>query len=125
VCLQKRHDQIDDVLRGVLEAVMADSREPMHRRRRKQFTEHGERRLRTDHVERSSIRLLLPCVLGAKPVFHPCAEARSALRREAEKLDLKLHDLGESRRIVASLLHAIDANEVLLLGAPERRVRES
>jgi hypothetical protein len=120
---------------------MADSREPMHRRRRKQFTEQrqqelrgqcavglapdGERRLRTDCVERGSIQLLLPCVLGAKPAFHPCAEARSALRREAEKLDLKLHDLGESRRIVASLLHAIDANEVLLLGAPERRVRES
>jgi DNA-binding transcriptional MerR regulator len=63
----------------------------------------------------SSIRLLLPCVLGAKPVFHPCAAARAALRREVEKLDVKLHDLGESRRVVASLLHAVDANEALQL----------
>lgn len=67
----------------------------------------------------SSIRLLLPCVLGAKRVFHPCAEARAALRREVEKLDVKLHDLAQSRRVVASLLHAIDANEALQLDRRE------
>lgn len=62
-----------------------------------------------------SIRLLLPCVLGIKPVFHPCAEARAALQREVEKLDVKLRDLGESRRVVASLLNAINVNETLQL----------
>ncbi|CAN7390581.1 MerR family transcriptional regulator [Trinickia sp. LjRoot230] len=65
----------------------------------------------------SSIRILLPCVLGTKPVFHPCAEARSALRREVEKLDAKLRHLGESRRVIASLLRAIDVNQVLRLEA--------
>jgi DNA-binding transcriptional MerR regulator len=70
----------------------------------------------------SAIRLLLPCVLGAKPVFHPCAEARALLRREAGKLDVKLHDLSESRRVVASLLQAIDANEPLQLGGRENNV---
>jgi len=62
-----------------------------------------------------SIRLLLPCVLGIKPVFHPCADARAALEREVEKLDIKLRDLGESRRVVASLLNAIDVNQALQL----------
>ncbi|OEZ62516.1 MerR family transcriptional regulator [Duganella sp. HH105] len=62
-----------------------------------------------------SIRLLLPCVLGIKPVFHPCAQARAALQHEVEKLDVKLRDLGESRRVVASLLNAINVNEALQL----------
>ncbi|MFT4506041.1 MerR family transcriptional regulator [Caballeronia sp. 15711] len=72
----------------------------------------------------NSIRMLLPCVLGAKRVFHPCAEARAALRREVEKLDVKLHDIGERRRVVGSLLHAIDANETLQLDGRERPLIE-
>ncbi|MGF6959922.1 MerR family transcriptional regulator [Paraburkholderia youngii] len=80
---------------------------------------HRIRVLSAAGLKISSIRLLLPCVLGAKPVFHPCAEARAALRREVEKLDVKMRDLGESRRVVASLIKAIDANETLQLGGRE------
>lgn len=65
----------------------------------------------------SNIRMLLPCVLGAAPVFHPCAEVRAALLHEAEKLEAKLSHLSESRQIVASLLHAIDNDEPLQLHA--------
>jgi DNA-binding transcriptional MerR regulator len=78
---------------------------------------HRIRVLSSAGLKISSIRMLLPCVLGAAPVFHPCAEVRATLRHEAEKLDAKLSYLGESRQIVASLLHAIDANESLQLGA--------
>ncbi|MDQ0621625.1 MerR family transcriptional regulator [Paraburkholderia graminis] len=63
----------------------------------------------------SSIRLLLPCVLGDKPMFHPCAEARSLLRGEVEKLDVRLHELSETREVVVRLLNAIDTNEPLPL----------
>jgi DNA-binding transcriptional MerR regulator len=85
---------------------------------------HRIRLLSTAGLKISSIRMLLPCVLGAKSVFHPCADARAALRREVEKLDAKLHDLGESRRVIESLLHAIDAGEKLQLEGRERRVVE-
>ncbi|MEZ2311988.1 MerR family transcriptional regulator [Paraburkholderia sp. RCC_158] len=63
----------------------------------------------------SSIRLLLPCVLGDKPMFHPCAEARALLRGEVEKLDVRLHELSETREVVVRLLNAIDTNEPLPL----------
>jgi DNA-binding transcriptional MerR regulator len=64
---------------------------------------HRIRVLSSAGLKISSIRLLLPCVLGTQPVFHPCAEARAALRREVEKLDVQLHNLSESRRMVATL----------------------
>ncbi|WP_027210010.1 MerR family transcriptional regulator [Burkholderia sp. WSM2232] len=63
----------------------------------------------------SSIRLLLPCVLGKKPVFHPCAQARALLCGEVEKLDVQLRELSETREIVAKLLNAVDSNETLPL----------
>jgi DNA-binding transcriptional MerR regulator len=63
----------------------------------------------------SSIRLLLPCVLGEKPVFHPCVEARALLRGEVEKLDTRLRELSETREVVARLLNAVDTNETLAL----------
>ncbi|MGU7842433.1 MerR family transcriptional regulator [Burkholderia sp. AW33-5] len=63
----------------------------------------------------NSIRLLLPCVLGEKPVFHPCAQGRALLRSEVEKLDVKLRELSETREVVVSLLKAIDTNEILPL----------
>lgn len=63
----------------------------------------------------SSIRLLLPCVLGEKPVFHPCVQARALLRGEVEKLDVRLRELSETREVVVRLLNAIDANETLQL----------
>lgn len=63
----------------------------------------------------SSIRLLLPCVLGERPVFHPCAEARVLLRGEVEKLDVRLRELSQTREIVARLLNAVDTNETLAL----------
>jgi DNA-binding transcriptional MerR regulator len=63
----------------------------------------------------SSIRLLLPCVLGEKPVFHPCVEARALLRGEVEKLDVRLRELSETREVVARLLNAVDTNETLAL----------
>ncbi|CAG4909823.1 MerR family transcriptional regulator [Paraburkholderia gardini] len=78
---------------------------------------HRIRVLSSAGLKISSIRMLLPCVLGPAPVFHPCAEVRAALRREAENLEAKLSHLGESRQMVASLLHAIDTNESLQLSA--------
>jgi DNA-binding transcriptional MerR regulator len=63
----------------------------------------------------SSIRLLLPCVLGAKPVFHPCVQARELLRGEVENLDVRLRELSETRDVVVRLLNAIDTNETLPL----------
>lgn len=63
----------------------------------------------------SSIRLLLPCVLGEKPVFHPCVHARALLHGEVEKLDVRLRELGETREVVMRLLNAIDSNETLPL----------
>ncbi|AOI61667.1 MerR family transcriptional regulator [Burkholderia diffusa] len=63
----------------------------------------------------SSIRLLLPCVLGEKPVFHPCVQARALLRDEVEKLDTRLRELSETRKVVARLLDAVDTNETLPL----------
>jgi len=81
---------------------------------------HRIRVLSSGGLKISSIRMLLPCVVGAAPVFHPCPEVRAALRHEAEKLEAKLSHLGESRQIVASLLHAIDTNESLQLNARAR-----
>lgn len=63
----------------------------------------------------SSIRLLLPCVLGEKPVFHPCVQARALLRGEVEKLDIRLRELSETREVVVRLLNAVDTNETLPL----------
>jgi DNA-binding transcriptional MerR regulator len=63
----------------------------------------------------SSVRLLLPCVLGEKPVFHPCVEARALLRGEVEKLDVRLRELSETREVVARLLNSVDTNETLAL----------
>lgn len=63
----------------------------------------------------SSIRLLLPCVLGEKPVFHPCVQARALLRGEVEKLDIRLRELSETREVVVRLLSAVDTNETLPL----------
>lgn len=56
-----------------------------------------------------TIRVLLPCILDNQPRFHPCREVRAALRQEVEKLDERLHDLGESRKIVASFLNGVEA----------------
>ncbi|WP_233837264.1 hypothetical protein [Paraburkholderia sp. ZP32-5] len=61
------------------------------------------------------IRLLLPCVLGEKPVFHPCVQARALLRGEVEKLDVRLRELSETREVVVRLLSAVDTNETLRL----------
>ncbi|KVV52990.1 MerR family transcriptional regulator [Burkholderia territorii] len=63
----------------------------------------------------SSIRMLLPCILGEKPVFHPCVQARALLRDEVEKLDTRLRELSETRKVVARLLDAVDTNETLPL----------
>ncbi|WP_353191176.1 MerR family transcriptional regulator [Pandoraea pnomenusa] len=64
-----------------------------------------------------SIRLLLPCMVGSGDAddpatgttFQPCDDVREVLRREIDKLDAKLRDLGESRQIVASFLSGIEA----------------
>ncbi|WP_114815028.1 MerR family transcriptional regulator [Paraburkholderia kururiensis] len=66
-------------------------------------------------LKMSSIRLLLPCVLGEKPVFHPCVQARALLRDEVEKLDTRLRELSETRKVVARLLNAVDTNATLPL----------
>ncbi|PTQ99154.1 DNA-binding transcriptional MerR regulator [Paraburkholderia sp. GV068] len=79
---------------------------------------HGAQRIRTltaAGLKISSIRLLLPCVLGEKPVFHPCVEARALLRGEIEKLDARLRELGETREVVVRLLNAVNTNETLPL----------
>jgi hypothetical protein len=54
-------------------------------------------------------------MLGVDLVFYPCAESRLALQRGVEKLDVKLRNLGESRRAVACRLQTIDVNEALRL----------
>ncbi len=56
-----------------------------------------------------TIRVLLPCILDDRPRFHPCKEVRAALRQEVEKLDEKLRDLDESRKIVLSFLDDVEA----------------
>ncbi len=55
-----------------------------------------------------TIRILLPCILDNQPRFVPCREVRAALRQEVEKLDEKLHNLAESRKIVASFLDGVE-----------------
>lgn len=76
---------------------------------------HRIRMLTSAGLKIGSIRLLLPCVLGEKPVFHPCVEARALLRGEVEKLDVRLRELSETREVVARLLNAVDTNETLAL----------
>ncbi|NDL63007.1 MerR family transcriptional regulator [Acerihabitans arboris] len=56
-----------------------------------------------------TIRILLPCILDNQPRFVPCNEVRAALRREVEKMDERLRDLGESRLIVAGFLDGVEA----------------
>jgi len=61
-----------------------------------------------------SIRMLLPCMVGAAgdgAAFQPCDDVRDILRGEVEKLDAKLRDLGESRHIVASFLSDIEPTQ--------------
>ena len=76
---------------------------------------HRIRLLSAAGLKISSIRLLLPCVLGEKPVFHPCVEARALLRGEVEKLDVRLRELSDTREVVVRLLNAIETNETLRL----------
>ncbi|QCR07411.1 MerR family transcriptional regulator [Brenneria rubrifaciens] len=57
-----------------------------------------------------TIRILLPCILDNQPRFEPCQEVRAALRQEVGKLDEKLRDLSESRRIVTSFLKDVEAD---------------
>lgn len=76
---------------------------------------HRIRMLTSAGLKIGSIRLLLPCVLGEKPVFHPCVEARALLRGEVEKLDVRLRELSVTREVVARLLNAVDTNEKLAL----------
>lgn len=70
---------------------------------------HRIRLLSASGLKVGTIRVLLPCMRGDAPVFEPCAEVREALRREAEALDGKLRDLGESRRIVGRYLAGLEA----------------
>lgn len=57
-----------------------------------------------------TIRILLPCILDNQPRFEPCREVQAVLRQEVGKLDEKLRDLSESRRIVASFLRDVEAD---------------
>ncbi|TCL03131.1 MerR family transcriptional regulator [Sodalis ligni] len=65
-----------------------------------------------------TIRILLPCIMDNLPRFEPCREVRAALRYEVDKLDEKLHNLEESRKIVAGFL-----NDVEGVGCANRRSR--
>lgn len=56
-----------------------------------------------------TIRILLPCMLDNQPRFEPCMEVRAALRQEVDKLDERLRDLRESRKIVTSFLDGVEA----------------
>lgn len=66
-----------------------------------------------------TIRILLPCILDNQPRFEPCPEVRAALREEVGKLDEKLRDLSESRRIVASFLNDVEADSGCRLNLDE------
>ncbi|ATE58737.1 MerR family transcriptional regulator [Thauera sinica] len=68
---------------------------------------HRIRLLSASGLKLDTIRVLLPCMRGDQPAFEPCQEVRDALRQEVEKLDEKLRDLTESRRIVASYLDGL------------------
>lgn len=57
-----------------------------------------------------TIRVLLPCMIDGQPAFEPCQDVRDALRHEVRKLDEKLRDLGQSRRIVANFLRAVETD---------------
>lgn len=58
-----------------------------------------------------AIRVMLPCMLNEPPAFEPCQAVKTALRREISKLDEKLRDIGESRRIMAGFLNAVDRRD--------------
>ena len=66
------------------------------------------RLLSASGLKLDAIRVLLPCMRPDQAGFERCDEVRDALRRELDKLDQKLHELGESRSIVARFLESID-----------------
>ncbi len=80
---------------------------------------HAAQRIRTltaAGLKISSIRLLLPCVLGEKPVFHPCGRGSACIAaRRNRKLDARLRELSETREVVVRLLDAVNTNETLPL----------
>lgn len=56
-----------------------------------------------------SIRVLLPCMIDDAPRFHPCAEVRASLRNELERVDVKLEELTQSRRLLADFVEQVEA----------------
>ncbi|WP_087721894.1 MerR family transcriptional regulator [Pandoraea sp. PE-S2T-3] len=56
-----------------------------------------------------TIRVLLPCMRGDQPLFERCDDIVDALSQEVEKLDRKLDELTESRRLVARYLADLKA----------------
>jgi len=72
------------------------------------------RMLSASGLKLETIRVLLPCMFGEQPRFKPCNAVRAALRREVERLDSKLRDLGESRQLVASYLEGLATDSTTL-----------
>ncbi|MEG0922185.1 MAG: MerR family transcriptional regulator [Comamonas sp.] len=56
-----------------------------------------------------AIRVLLPCMVDDQASFMPCDEIRTTLCSELKKLDEKIQNLAESRRIVAQFLASLQA----------------
>lgn len=64
--------------------------------------------LSTAGLKLESIRILLPCILDDQPIFDPCLEVSETLHKEVEKLDQKILNLKESRKIISGYLRSLD-----------------
>ncbi|WP_017347116.1 MerR family transcriptional regulator [Pantoea sp. A4] len=66
------------------------------------------RLLNSSGVKIESIRLLLPCMLDDGNGFSPCKIAIDILQQEVQKLEAKLQEFTESKRIVEDFLNTIE-----------------
>lgn len=54
-----------------------------------------------------AMHVLLPCIISPEPRFHPCDKLRARLAGELSKLDRKLEDIRQSRRMIAGYLDSL------------------
>lgn len=66
------------------------------------------RLLSTSGLKIESIRAILPCMMGEKPAFEPCPAVKIILQQEIKKLNEKLRDFSESKRVVENFLNDVE-----------------